>query len=296
MPPVVTLIVCTRNRAERLRTTLEHVGAIRSAVRWDLIVVDNGSTDGTAAVVEAFAARHPGVPTRLVPCEAPGNGAGRNAGARQADGEVLSFVDDDCYVQPDHVDEVRRLFADPDLHFAGGRIVLHDPTDAPLTINESSVPVRVPPGGWVIPSLVQGANLMVRRRSFLAVGGFDPMFGAGAAFTGEDADLCNRLNCRGFGGGYLAAPTVRHHHGRKPDGIGRHKRLYARGYGALLAKHLVFAGHSAIAARAMLRHARWLWAEGEAASLLPLLGGFASYCAAALRPGARTAAVAEARP
>src|ERR1700716_3647714 len=52
----LSLVICTRNRAPRLAETLKKVSAIRSQLKWELIVADNGSTDETSAVVQEFAA------------------------------------------------------------------------------------------------------------------------------------------------------------------------------------------------------------------------------------------------
>src|SRR5258708_21522057 len=152
----VSIIIATRDRAGRLARCLEHVSSIHSDLDWELIVVDNGSTDETPRFLESFVQRSP-IATRVVKESIANASRTRNAGGEAARGEILIFVDDDCYVQPDIVDQYCKIFEDPGIGFAGGRILLHDPPDYPLTIMESEIVVRFPAGQPVQCGIVLGA-------------------------------------------------------------------------------------------------------------------------------------------
>jgi glycosyltransferase involved in cell wall biosynthesis len=233
LEPQVSIVIPTHNRAWKLARALEAISAIQTAVPWELIVVDNGSTDTTPELLEAFA-RNSSIPTRIVHMSSPGASRARNAGIQAARGELLIFVDDDCYVFPDIIDQYRKVFEDPALGFAGGRMLLYDPTDFPLTINESIEEIRFP-GGRAIPcGIIQSGNLAIRRRVLEEVGGFDPNVGpATPFFSAEDWELITRIGARGWAGGYFPTPTVSHDHGRKHQEARQRIYEYNLGIGAV---------------------------------------------------------------
>jgi glycosyltransferase involved in cell wall biosynthesis len=233
----LSLVICTRNRAAQLAQTLKRVLTIRSRLTWELIVADNGSTDRTSTVVEEFSAacNH-----RVQLIHKPGRGVSyaRNAGWQSAKSDIVAYIDDDCYPVEDYLDAVFDCFSeDPRLGFVGGRILLYDPSDRRITIQESLERRSFPPNSFISPGVIQGANLAFRRAALKAVGGFDPWFGAGALFTGEEAELLARISAAGWTGAYDPAPLVYHHHGRKTafDEFWL-MRSYDRGRGAYYAK------------------------------------------------------------
>lgn len=239
----VSLIICTRNRARQLALCLAAVGAIRNQHPWELIVVDNASdTTDTVQVVRKFAA-NAAIPIRFVIETQLGLARGHNAGVARARGRILAFTDDDCYPAPDYIDALCAAFeADDKLGYLSGRILLHDPTDLPLTINESLTPRVFPPRRYVQTGDVQGANMAFRAEVLAAIGGFDPWFGPGAPFNAEDIDAAARASLAGWRGAYCPTVVVSHHHGRKPAEAVRIWRSYATGRGAYNMK-LLLGGH-----------------------------------------------------
>ena len=142
----LSLLICTRNRAAQLAKTLKRVSAIQSQLKWELVVVDNGSTDRTSAVVAEFAAgfHHP-VQTLIQ--QGRGVAVAKNAGWRATRSGIIACIDDDCYPEEDHLDAIFEFFSkDPRLGFMGGRILLHDPMDRRITIQESLEPLFFRPG------------------------------------------------------------------------------------------------------------------------------------------------------
>lgn len=93
--PTVSVIVCTRNRCPALAHLLESLTrlAIPHDLSWELVVVDNGCTDGTALLLDSFASR---LPVRRVFEGRKGLSRARNAGLAAAYGAILAFTDDDC--------------------------------------------------------------------------------------------------------------------------------------------------------------------------------------------------------
>src|SRR6266567_1046281 len=233
----LSLLICTRNRAARLAETLKRVSAIRSQLKWELIVADNGSTDGTSAVVQEFAAScdHP---VQLIVIPGRGVSCAKNAAWQSARAGIIVCIDDDCYPERDYFDAIFGPFSrDPKLGFVGGRILLHDPTDRRITIQESLEPLSLPAGSFIRPGVIQGANVAYRRAALVEVGGFDPWFGAGALYSGDETELMARISAAGWNGAYGPKPVVYHHHGRKTaKDEWRLMRWYDRGRGAYYAK------------------------------------------------------------
>jgi len=238
--PTISVVVCTRNRGRALTKALECLERVRfERSRCELVVVNNGSTDDTAAVLESAQAMSSWNMT-IVHEQRPGLGLARNAGVAAATGEIVAFTDDDCYVAEDYLDRLADAFEDSAIGYIGGRIVLHDPTDAPITIKPETEGSRIPPQTFFIPGVMHGANLAARRSLILSVGGFDPLFGPGQPFICDDIDFLVRASLSGSAGAYVPEVVVAHHHGRKPgpavDGLGR---VYAHGRGAYYAKFLL---------------------------------------------------------
>ena len=100
--PSVSVVVSTRDRADRLGALLEALAAqTLPAGEWEVVIVDNGSLDHTQDVLER-ASRHGALDLTVVRRErGEGRGPGRNAGWRAAGGQLIAFTDDDCEPDPD---------------------------------------------------------------------------------------------------------------------------------------------------------------------------------------------------
>jgi glycosyltransferase involved in cell wall biosynthesis len=230
----LSLVICTRNRASQLTDTLRSVTRLQYSAPWELVVVDNASNDETQNVIKSF---REGLPIKTVIEPHAGLGRARNRGWAMSRGDIVAFTDDDCYPAPDFLSSVLLCFGeDPRLGFIGGRILLHDPEDEPVTIQERACRLEILPGEFMAPGLIQGANLACRRAALESVGGFDERFGAGAFFACEDIDVVARMSARGWHGAYDPRPLVYHHHRRKADAAVALMKLYDRARGAYYVK------------------------------------------------------------
>jgi len=250
--PAVSLVICTRNRAARLTTCLQYVSRIETSHTWELVLVDNGSTDGTAAVLAEYAAAA-AFPVTVVFEAKPGLGRARNAGWRAARGDLVAFTDDDCYVAPDYLDRMREAFIDKRVGFAGGRVELFDPSDVPMTIKTSVQPESREPRSFIQPGWLPGASMTFRRRVLEAIGGFGDDLGAGTRFCCEDGDAQARASFAGWRGLYIPDAVVAHHHGRKAQAAAALRRIYSTGTGAYMAKFMLLRETRSIYLR------NWYW-------------------------------------
>lgn len=216
MPPVLSLIICTRNRAEALGRCLENLSTFDLAtVKAEVILVDNGSSDNTLAVMRTFA-KQTECPVKIVEEHTAGLSRARNAGVRRADGDTIAFTDDDCYLGENYFRVASEVFEDEPYSYCGGRILLYDPTDAKYGVEERKTFELVPPNSFIPPGRFQGANLVVHRRVFDEIGLFDPELGAGTPFRCEDLDFVARASHAEFTGAHVPELVVYHHHRRKP--------------------------------------------------------------------------------
>jgi cellulose synthase/poly-beta-1,6-N-acetylglucosamine synthase-like glycosyltransferase len=238
----ISLIVSTRDRCQQLSRHLDGVRAISSERLWEIIIVDNGSVDKTATVVQEFISTAP-APVSFVSDPRPGKSNALNMAVGIARGDIVAFTDDDCYPAADFIDRVWAAFQDPKLGYITGRILLHDPTDHPGAISESTEPFTFPGRSFLHAGSVMGANMAFRRSVLLNIGGFDPLFGPGAPFhAAEDVEIASRASAMGWTGQYHPEVIVRHHHERKAPEFARLLKRYSIGIGAYHMK-LLLEGH-----------------------------------------------------
>jgi PST family polysaccharide transporter len=257
-PPLdLSIVVCTFNRAPQLEAMLRTAASLRTTRAVEVLVVDNASSDDTPGVVAEAASRDPRL--RRMTVSRRGLGAARDAAWRAARGRIVAFTDDDCYLAEDYADAMLDAFArNPDAGCIGGRILLHDPADAPETIDERDTAACTPPCRFIDAGAVHGANLAFRREALVRAGGFDAAMGAGTSFPCEDIDAAAAVLWSGRAVCFDPAPVVRHHHGRRLHEVPALFRRYDRGRGAYYAKYLLRRD-----SRAAYRRGWWDSATGQ---------------------------------
>lgn len=237
----LSLVVCTHNRASQLQSCLQSIMNMEIPSGFELIVVDNGSTDNTEDIIRNFIESANFI-VRMVHEPLRGLATARNSGWRGAKGNIISFTDDDCYVDRFFAYEVLAAFeCNPLLGYVGGRVMLHDKSDLRVTIKESMERLVILPGTFVKTGALIGANLTFRRRALEQAGGFDALLGAGTSLSsGEDSEMVCRLSSLGWSGLYVPEIVVFHHHGRKSASeLCKLSRGYDMGRGAFYASMVI---------------------------------------------------------
>ncbi|HEX8074302.1 MAG TPA: glycosyltransferase [Thermoleophilaceae bacterium] len=195
--PELSVIVPVRNGAESLPALLESLAEQSLARdRFEVIVVDNDSSDGTAAVAAGLGAT-------VVSEPIANRSRARNRGAAAASASLYAFTDADCIAD-------RRWL---EAHLACKDSAPLVAGDVRLRVSERANAIerfealwRFGQEAWVREGWAATANLLVRAEAFEAVGGFDPSW----RHIGEDADFCLRARDAGYELGYCPDAVVDH--------------------------------------------------------------------------------------
>jgi glycosyltransferase involved in cell wall biosynthesis len=218
----ITVILCTYNRCQSLASALDSLAAsiLPETIEWEVLVVDNNSSDQTAAVVKDFASRHPGrFRYRFEPQQ--GKSYALNAGIREARGDILAFVDDDVTVEPIWLQDLTSVLRDSQWAGSGGRI-LPAPgfvppqwlaLDGPCNLLGALCAYCNPgdaPGELKEPPY--GANMAFRKEMFARYGGFRTDLGPspGSELRNEDTEFGRRLMAGGERLRYVPSAVVYH--------------------------------------------------------------------------------------
>lgn len=120
----ITVIICTFNRASVLNTTLSSLRSLQvpTSLEWELLVIDNNSSDSTREVVDNFAAAS-GLNVRYVFEKRQGKSYALNTGIGAASGNIVAFADDDVAFHPEWLINLTKTLEDYDCIAVGGRIV-----------------------------------------------------------------------------------------------------------------------------------------------------------------------------
>ncbi len=199
--PKVSVIVCTYNGSRTMQRCIESLQRLHYP-DYEVIVVDDGSTDATSAILDAFTG------IRVIRQQNLGLSAARNRGAQEASGEILAYTDDDCMPDEDWLYHLVETF------IRGGTAMVGGPNLPPPARNSVEAAVAAAPGAPTHVLLsdqeaehVPGCNMAVTREAFLQVGGFDPVYRK----AGDDVDFCWRILEQGLKIGFDPSAIVWHH-------------------------------------------------------------------------------------
>jgi glycosyltransferase involved in cell wall biosynthesis len=198
--PLISVIVCTYNGSRTLRDCLGGLERLNYPA-FEVIVVDDGSKDDTAAIAAEY-------PVRLIRIANGGLSNARNVGWQAAKGEIVAFLDDDAAPDPDWLFYLAGTFLATNCAGVGGpnlawpndgfvaQCVDHSPGNPTHVLLTDCEAEHLP-----------GCNMAFRKSCLAEVGGFDAQF----RIAGDDVDLCWRLQQRGMRLGFHPAAMVWHH-------------------------------------------------------------------------------------
>jgi GT2 family glycosyltransferase len=185
--PRVSVVVCAYQAQDTIEECLWSLTELEYP-NYEVLVVDDGSTDATAQIAHRF-------PVRLLSRERLGLAGARNVGLEHAQGEFVAYIDADAKADPDWLTYLALALEVPGTAGAGGPNPV-PPDDPPV-----AQCVARAPGGPIHVLLdderaehVPGCNMAFWRERLLEIGGFDPIYMA----AGDDVDVCWKLLDRGY--------------------------------------------------------------------------------------------------
>ena len=215
----ISVIICTYNRAEMLKETLNSWILVESAEsNVELIIVDNNSTDHTQQVVESF---QPACPSQLrYVCETNvGLSYARNRGIKEASGNIVAFVDDDVYFDKGWLNALLKVFNDnPEISCVGGKSLPKFDADKPDWITEDLLKIYGSTGSgdqdklMVFPEHPFGLNMTFRKTVFNQVDKFNTDLGRirNSLLSNEEKDIFYRINNAGLKVFYASKAVLYH--------------------------------------------------------------------------------------
>jgi GT2 family glycosyltransferase len=228
--PEISVVIPVRNGAGSLPPLLASLRRQTLAPeRFEVVVVDNASSDATAALARAAGAT-------VVAEPVPNRSRARNRGIEAARADRLAFTDADCIASEGWLQALLDCRGEAPLVAGPVEMTTRQPPNA---VERLETRWRFAQEHWVLQGWAATANLCVERAALDAVGGFDPAYRQ----IGEDADLCLRARWAGFPLGWCPGAVVRH---EAESSLGPMlSRAFRHGYGANQALHRVGTGHRA---------------------------------------------------
>jgi GT2 family glycosyltransferase len=215
--PRVSVVVCAFNAQDTIAECLDGLRAVEYP-NFEVIVVNDGSTDATGTI----AARYP---VRLITTPNRGLSNARNTGLEAAQGEIVAYLDSDAFPDPHWLQYLAAAFRDSTFAGIGG------PNLAPPGLGGVAECFDIAPGGPTHVLLsdreaehIPGCNMAFRRESLAAIGGFDPAL----RVAGDDVDVCWRLQERGSALGFSPGAVVWHHRRTTLRSYWKQQRGYGR--------------------------------------------------------------------
>jgi GT2 family glycosyltransferase len=228
--PEISVIVVTRDAETVLPPLLESLRLqTLDPSRFEVLVVDNGSSDAGARIAREAGAR-------VIEDPRPNRAAARNLGARHARTDLFAFTDADCLASPRWLETLLECAEGQDI--VAGHVEVRT-RGAPNAVERFERLWRFDQEAWTRQGWAATANLCVPRRVMDAVGGFDPAY----RHYGEDADFCTRAGRHGFRIGWCPGAGVTHAAEMRLPAMLR--RSFAHGYGGQQTRRRLGAGYRA---------------------------------------------------
>jgi GT2 family glycosyltransferase len=253
--PRISVVVCSFNGAKTARDCFAGLASLEYP-SYEVIVVDDGSEDDTAAIASEYG-------LRVIRTENEGLSNARNVGLSVATGDIVAYIDDDAHPDPHWLMYLAWSFMSTENVGVGG------PNLTPLEDGPVAACVANAPGGPIHVLIsdreaehIPGCNMAFRADALRAVGGFDRRF----RVAGDDVDLCWRLQERGWTLGFSPAAVVWHHRRSSIRDYWKQQRGYGEAEALLERKwpeRYNRGGHSKWSGRLYGNGHGWGWRRGR---------------------------------
>jgi O-antigen biosynthesis protein len=215
--PRISVVVCAYNSEKTLPACLAGLRSLEYS-NYEVIVVNDGSTDRSAEIVNDFG-------FRLIDTENRGLANARNSGLEAATGEIVAYIDSDACPDPHWLSHLAISF------MRSPHVGIGGPNIPPAGESRLAECVAHSPGGPThvllsdrLAEHIPGCNMAFRKEALDAIGGFDPQF----RIAGDDVDICWQLQNQGATIGYSAGAVVWHHRRSSVKGYAKQQFEYGK--------------------------------------------------------------------
>ena len=223
--PFVSVVIPTYNRKAALKECIDSL-ITQSYPEYEIIIVDDGSTDGTTRLLGEYSRNNPMV--KYFHQENRGPGAARNLGIKNSKGDIICFTDDDCIADKDLIKNLVEVYTDKNVGGVGGKV-----SDYKIkTIIERYSRDRNLLNQEIFFNPVITANISYTREAMQKVGYFDESF-----IFSEDVDLSIRVRLKGFEIKYTPQAIIYHKHRATLKGLIKQQYNYGKGNARLHKKY-----------------------------------------------------------
>jgi glucosyl-dolichyl phosphate glucuronosyltransferase len=211
----ISVVICTRNRAEDLRRAAASILCAENLAQpdWELLVIES-SSDHTPRICQEFQEKFPRH-FRFLTESKLGKSHALNTGIAEARGDVLAFTDDDILCQPDYIESIRTVFNSYSADAAQGRVLLDCEGGWPPWLDRDYLALMADLRDWgeevaEFDGTLCGTNMIVRAEVFQKCGGFAPELGPGGLGMWEDTEVSLRMRQAGCRMMYAPQIVIRH--------------------------------------------------------------------------------------
>ena len=270
---MISVIICTYNREKYIYETLRRVaGNTLETSNYEIILVNNNSTDGTDAECQRFLSDFPDVTCRYFIETNQGLSFARNRGIKESTGDILVFLDDDSFIESDYLSHLsHQMELHPEAMAFGGKIIPQFESGVTprwickwtyswvSAIDKGNKVCEFKDGSYPI-----GANMGFRKATIDKIGTFNTALGRTKKnlLGGEEKDIFNRL--RAEGGKVLYFPDITIHH-VIPDSRTTKEYIERLGFGVGTSEYIRCSGNGTLGKRRRSELVKWgatfvLWA------------------------------------
>ena len=198
----VSVIIPVFNEESRIGLCLERLSK-QQILPYQVIIVDNASTDGSSGIIQGFIETHPDMNFILLNEMKKGISSARNKGLQHADGDIIAFTDADCLPQEDWIKNMIELHKTDEIDGIGGVVYIHNPITCLEKVQTLEMAVQRQFRQSIIDNeynvflgkFIMGCNASYKRGVFQQLKGWDEFYNN---FAGEDVDLSIRAFKKGF--------------------------------------------------------------------------------------------------
>ncbi|MHA1791998.1 MAG: glycosyltransferase [Promethearchaeota archaeon] len=229
-----SIVIPVYNAKRTIRKCVDSLLGLKGEIKHEIILVDDGSNDGTREILKEYAKEHPDL--KIITQSNNGPASARNNGIKNSKNDIIVFTDSDCEVPKDFLEKYARYFNMNKISIIGGKVKPVSKDNA-FERFEDFRKIKLYGTKMKKVEMLPSCNLAIKREVFDKIGLFDETFKRASS---EDYDLCYRARKSGFEILFVPDIFVYHHHPQNLKGVLKRGFIHAKEAIKLKKKHEVY--------------------------------------------------------